>query len=352
MKKNRVIKNNATLLQALKQMDKIDGKLLIVLNDEELFSGLLSVGDIQRAIIQNKPLSSTVKDALRDKIKIAGPGDSFEDIKAMMLEFRMELCPVVGPDRNVLKVYYWEELFADKKMEPIRPFKLPVVIMAGGEGRRMRPLTNVLPKPLIPINKKTIIEEIIESFAVHGCSDFHISVNYKAEMIEHYLKSLNLPFNINFFKEDQPLGTAGSLSLLKHKIQETFFVSNCDILIKQDYSEILNYHYDNDNLITVVASMRNFHIPYGTIETIEGGQLINIIEKPDLTFKVNSGIYILEPEVLSYITDNDLYHITDLINDVKKQNKKIGVFPVSEGSWTDIGSWEEYFSTIKKRHTA
>jgi NDP-sugar pyrophosphorylase family protein len=213
--------------------------------------------------------------------------------------------------------------------------------MAGGSGTRLKPLTNVLPKPLIPIGEKTIIEEIFERFGNHGCNEFFLSVNYKAELIEFYLRNQQLPYKLNFFKEEKPMGTAGSLSLLKDKIVQTFFVSNCDILIEQDYSEILDFHRENKNEITIVAALRNYPIPYGVIETGDNGVLLNIQEKPEFTFKINSGMYILEPHLLNEIPLNEFYDITQLINKVRKRKGHISVFPVNEGSWKDIGNWDE-----------
>ncbi len=149
-------------------------------------------------------------------------------------------------------------------------------------------------------------------------------------------------------EEEKPLGTAGSLSLLKDKINESFFVSNCDILINQDYSEILEYHLSNKNEITIVAALKHFSIAYGTIETGENGQLVKLIEKPELTLKINSGMYILEPNLLNEIPENQIFDITDLISKLQKEKRKVGVFPVSEKSWIDIGDWKEYLNNISK----
>ena len=341
MLKNRAIAYNATILEAFKKMDALDKKLLIVLDDNK-FYGLLSAGDIQRAIIQNKSLETQVADVLRKNIRIAKPEYSFETIRQMMFDFRMELCPVVDKEQKIVDIYFWEDIFQEKEPQPQKQFNLPVVIMAGGFGTRLRPLTNVLPKPLIPIGKKTIIEHIFQRFSKHGCNTFHISVNYKAELIEYYLKSKSLPYHLFFFKEEKPMGTAGSLSLLKDKIKETFFVSNCDILIEQDYSEILDYHKTNNNEITIVAALKHYPIPYGTIETTDNGQLVSLHEKPELIFKINSGMYILEPHLLNEIPENQFFHITDLIQKVHQNKGNVGVFPVSEKSWKDIGEWDEY----------
>jgi dTDP-glucose pyrophosphorylase len=338
--RNRSIHPEKSLLEAFKQMDALDKKLLIVI-DKNIFLGLLSSGDIQRAIINNKPLNTPISSILRKNIRVAKPDDSFEKIKHMMLEFRMEFCPVVDVDKQIQKIYFWDELFPDRKPQPASPFNLPVVIMAGGIGSRLKPLTNVLPKPLIPIGEKTMLEDIMERFSNHGCNSFYISVNYKADLIEYYIKSQHLPYSLHFFREEQPMGTAGSLSLLKGKIRETFFVSNCDILIEQDYSEILDYHRTNKNEITVVAALKHFPIAYGTIETGDNGRLLNIVEKPELTFKINSGMYILEPHLLKEIPENQAFHITHLIEKISERKGNVGVFPVSEKSWKDTGSWDE-----------
>lgn len=341
MFKNRYIDFNSTLLEALKKMDQLDKKLLVVLKNNRFF-GLLSAGDIQRAIIQNRFLDTPVADVLRKNIRVASPDENMESIRQMMLDFRMELCPVVAADGEIVDVHYWEDLFAEQKLQPKGSFNLPVVIMAGGLGTRLRPLTNVLPKPLIPIGEKTMLEEIFDRFAAHGCQRFYISVNYKAELIRYYMDQLRLPYELEYFIEDKPMGTAGSISLLKGKINQTFFVSNCDILIDQDYSEILQYHKDNQNEITVVAALKHFPIAYGTIRTGENGKLLELVEKPELTFKINSGMYILEPHLIDQIPDDQFFHITYLIDQVMARGGRVGVFPVSEKSWRDVGGWKEY----------
>jgi len=348
MYRNRVINLNESLLQALKKMDELDKKLLIVLDKQKNFQGLLSVGDVQRAIIDNRSVDTEIKEVLRENIRIAKPEDSFEEVKEMMLEFRMELCPVLDAQNNIVDVHFWEDIFGEEKIKPGEYFNLPVIIMAGGFGTRLRPLTHVIPKPLVPIDDKTILEHIFDRFNFYGCDRYYISVNYKSSLIEFYIKEKNLPYSISYFEEDKPLGTAGSLSLLKENIDETFFVSNCDILIEQDYSKILKYHKENNNELTVIAALKNYAIPYGTIDTGENGKLLSLNEKPNLTFKINSGMYILEPHLLNEIPINTFFHITDLIEKIRDRNGNIGVFPVSEKSWKDVGEWDKYLDRIQK----
>ena len=344
----RKIDLQATILSALKQMDKIDKKLLLVF-DSKMFVNVLSVGDIQRAILNNVPLDSAVKNVLRDQTRVATVSDSFESIKETMRKFRMECMPVLDGNKELVKVYFWEDVFGDKEKRIKANLNLPVVIMAGGKGTRMKPLTNVIPKPLIPIGEKTIIEEIMDRFTAYNCHDFYLSVNYKAETIKHYFKQLgNLNYHIDYFQEDKPLGTVGSLFLIKDKISTTFFVSNCDIIIEQDYSEILKYHKENKNEITIVSALKHYPIPYGTIKTGVKGILTELIEKPELTFQINTGMYILEPHLLNEVPENTFFHITHLIEQIQNRNGKVGVFPVSEGSWKDIGEWSEYLKEVLK----
>jgi dTDP-glucose pyrophosphorylase/CBS domain-containing protein len=346
---NLIIRFDATILEALKQMDANKRKLLLVF-DNEKFISLLSIGDIQRAIIKNFTLDTTINNILRKEVSIAFEDEDLSDIKNRMIQFRTECMPVVDRNRVLKNVMFWEEVFGSDLKRKESRLNLPVVIMAGGQGTRLKPITNILPKPLIPLGKKTIVEEIIDNFTQAGCNSFYISVNYKAEMIKHYFGSLDHPgYSVEFFQEDQPLGTAGSLYLLKNKIHSTIFVSNCDIIIDQDPEDIYRFHTENKNVLTIVAALKHYKIPYGTITTSDGGMLTSIDEKPELTFQINSGLYILEPEILKQIPENKFYHITDLINDLLKQGKRIGVFPVSEGAWRDIGDWEMYLKNVDKK---
>ncbi|HCT86491.1 MAG TPA: mannose-1-phosphate guanylyltransferase [Candidatus Margulisbacteria bacterium] len=327
-------------------MDAINRKLLLVFKADR-FIGVLSIGDLQKAIISNRPFDYQIDKLLRRDFVYATIKEPQQQVLETMKKHRIECMPVLDEKGNLVDTYLWEDVFKEYQLKNI-DLNLPVVIMAGGKGSRLKPLTNVIPKPLIPINNKTIIEDIMDHFVDYGCHQFYLSVNYKAELIRYYFDSLNNPeYCIDYFQEDNPLGTAGSLSLLKGKINRTFFVSNCDILIDQDYSEILKYHLENKNEITIVAALKHYPIPYGTIETGNNGRLIELTEKPELTFKINSGMYILEPQVLNEIPDNQFLHITQLIEGLVNQGRNVGVFPVSEKSWRDIGEWNEYLKNIK-----
>lgn len=339
---NRKIPLNSTLTDALSQMDKIDKKLLLVFNAES-FVNILSIGDIQRAILKGEKLNTKVENILRKETRVAKTSDEYEKIKSTMKEFRIELMPVVDENNKLVDVYFWEEIFEKESRKEKVKLQLPVIIMAGGKGTRMKPITNIIPKPLIPFGDKSMVEQIIDRFTKVGCNDFYLSVNYKAEMIEFYFNQLiNKEYSVNFFKENKPLGTAGSLHLLGDVINTTFFVSNCDILVEDDYEEIYKYHTQNNNELTIVSALKNYQIPYGTLETGSMGVLEKITEKPNLNYQINTGFYIVEPHLLKEVPKDEFFHITHLMEKVLKRKGKIGVYPISEGSWKDIGVWDEY----------
>lgn len=343
-----LIENDATVLVALKQMDRIKRKLLIVV-DHGQFKSLVSIGDIQRAILQNVSMEVPVSTILRKEINVAHIGDDMGAIREAMRMRRIDFMPVLNEYNEIADVIFWEDLFLENESRYSADLKLPVVIMAGGKGTRLKPLTNVLPKPLIPIGDQTMLEDIMDRFVNCGCDCFYVSVNYKADVIKRYFDVLKNPcYKITYFNEVKPLGTAGSLYLLKNKIHTTFFVSNCDILIDQNYAEIIDYHRENKNELTVVAAIKHLAIPYGTLETKENGLLKTISEKPEFIFKINTGLYVLEPHLLDEIPQDQFYHITSLIEKLCHENRKVGVFPISEGAWTDIGNWEEYINHFRK----
>lgn len=341
------VAHDLSLVQAMKRMDELDRKLLLVF-EADRFRGVLSIGDIQRAIIRNKPLETKVVDVMRSSMRMAGEGDPRDHVRQMMLDFRTECMPVVNASGDLVDVVFWEEEFPVTLHRDERKLELPVVIMAGGIGSRLKPLTNIIPKALVPIGEKPIIQVIVEGFHKLGATDFHVTVNYKHEMIRYFFDHLPTKgYSMDYVLEDKPLGTAGSLRLLKDKLKGRFFVSNCDILIDEDYRAVNDYHAENKNDITLVGSLKNYHIPYGTLETGEGGELLAMREKPDLTFLVNSGLYLLERPVIDHIPEGGHMDITTLIDKVRGAGGRVGVFPVSERAWFDIGEWSEYQSTLK-----
>ncbi len=343
--KDRTVTPTVSLLYTMKRMDALKVKLLFVFNGEH-FEGIVTIGDIQRAIIKNVSLSDSVVSILDKNKQYASPSESTDVIRKKILALRAECMPVVDEQGELIDVYFWSDFFEQSETLHRPKIELPVVIMAGGKGTRLKPLTNVIPKPLVPVGEKTILEVIMDQFESIGCHKFFMSVNYKADMIEYYLSQLEHHYDIEFFQEAQPLGTIGSVSMLKGKINTPFFVSNCDNINNQDYRDVYDYHVANKNDLTVVTMVKGFKIPYGVIETGEDGLMINLKEKPEHTYMANSGVYILNPELIDEIPFAQFFHITDLMEKVKARGGRVGCFPVSEDSWKDMGDWHEYLKMI------
>jgi dTDP-glucose pyrophosphorylase len=339
------ISKDTKLIDALRLMDQHGVKLLLVM-DGPLFRSLVSIGDIQRAIVRQVPLDSPVEKVLRKNIRVAYEHEPFSVIKQRMLELRTELMPVVNSSGDLVRVHFWNEVFVEPHGKSSEQLQTPVVIMAGGLGARLRPITNIIPKPLIPVGEKTIIEEIMDRFHDCGAKEFHVSLNYKGDMVERYLNEAKKPYHVNYFREDRPLGTAGSLSLLRDTLKSTFFVSNCDILVEHDYREIFRQHHDEGNEITAVSAVKMVSVPYGVFDCDESGRLTSLREKPDVTFLVNVGLYVLEPHLLKEIPRETPMHITHLLEQVRQRGGRVGLFPISEQSWFDIGEWAKYFRVV------
>lgn len=337
-----------TVLQSLKKMDEAMVKMLFVFEGEHFLS-ILTIGDIQRAIIKQVALDEPVSAIIDTNKQFVSLSESKDMVREKMLELRAECMPVVDKYGNLVDVYLWNEMFKDSVPEHREKINLPVVIMAGGKGTRLKPITNVIPKPLIPVGDKTILEVIMDQFESIGCLKFYMSVNYKADMMKFYLSQLEHKYDIEFFMEDKPLGTIGSVSLLKGKITTPFFVSNCDSINDQDYRDVYDYHIQNKNDLTIVTMVKSFKIPYGVIETGEDGIMTALREKPALNYQVNTGAYILNPDCIDEIPEGEFFHITHLMEKIKSRGGRVGCFPVSEGAWHDMGEWPEYLKMINVR---
>lgn len=345
--KTIIIDTSNTIIQTMKLMDERRTKSLLVFNKDH-FVGMITNGDLQRAIIANRPFDATIGSIVDNtNKKYAHTDDDEELIKSWMLEVRAEMMPVIDSKGNLIKVIFWNELFNEPQKDNREKIYLPVVIMAGGKGTRLKPITNVIPKPLVPIGDKTILETILDQFEEIGCTKFYMSINYKADMMRYYLGQLGHQYNIEFFQEDKPLGTIGSVSLLKGKITTPFFVSNCDILIDQDYRDVYEYHQNNHNDLTIVTAVKSFKIPYGVIETGDDGLMTGLQEKPDITYMINTGVYLLNSECIDEIPEGDFFHITHLMEKIKVRGGRVGCFPVSEHAWKDMGEWNEYLKLIR-----
>ena len=336
-----------TIGRALRAMSESAARIVFVVGPDRDLLGVMTDGDVRRWIIDGRNLDESVANAMNRQPITLPIGSSLDDARELMVARRVECIPLVDEANHIVDAVWWLDLFEAPRAEREK-LHLPVVIMAGGQGTRLAPLTTILPKPLMPVGDKTILEIIMERFADYGCDDFFLSVNYKANLIRAYLADLSLPYRIDFVQEERPLGTAGSLSLLKDRIDSTFFLTNCDIVLDADYSDILAFHKTREDRITVVASAMHFTVPYGVCEAAEGGALVRMREKPEFDFLVNTGFYVIEPSVLSEVAGDSFSHMTHVIAAHLERGEKVGVYPVPQHSWIDIGEIEALRETLQR----
>lgn len=346
--KDLTVSPTITIKQAMKKLDHTAEKCLLVVDEELKLLGTLTDGDLRRSILKGKKFSENIESCFNSEpTTLQKQNYSDKEAKKLLRDKKLDLIPVVDKERIVVDYFTWTNL-GEKEQKGSSLKNIPVIVMAGGKGTRLEPFTKILPKPLVPINEKPIIEHIIGKFTDVGCNDFYLTVNYKGKILKAYFEELTPQYNVNFIDEPQPLGTAGSLRYLAGRFSEPFFVTNCDIIIRSDYNELYQFHINNGFDITLVASAKDYIIPYGTCELNDDGYLSHINEKPKYEFLINTGLYIINPDILAMIPENEFFHITQLIEAAKNVEKKIGVFPVDEDAWVDVGQWVEYRTVVDK----
>ncbi len=345
--KDLTVQPNITIRQAMKALDKSGKKCLVVVDENRKLLGTLTDGDLRRSILAGLKFSDDVSSAYnKAPTVIIKEKYTTEEAKQLLLDLKLDLIPVVDRNRMVVDYVTWFKISGESQSNKSLG-NVPVVIMAGGKGTRLEPFTKVLPKPLVPVHEKPIIEHIIERFTNLKCNDFYMIVNYKSRILKAYFEELQPEYSVSFIDETEPLGTAGSLRSLDGQFNRPFFVTNCDIIIKADYASLYEFHRKGGYDVTLVASTKEYVIPYGTCELNSDGHLSHINEKPKFDFLINSGLYVLNSDVLGLIPENRFYHITNLIEDVKKRGKRVGVYPIDDDAWIDVGQWTEYQKAIQ-----
>ncbi|MDR1695380.1 MAG: CBS domain-containing protein [Endomicrobium sp.] len=340
------ISPDATVRQAIEKIQDNGRKTAFIVDADEKLLGIFTDGDMRRFVLKNGNLQSKVTEAMNPN-PIVFKENQKEELDKQLKERGLLAYPVVNDTGQIIKVVYW-----DNKEDIIHPSQeLPentaVIIMAGGEGTRLYPYTKILPKPLIPIGELPICTRIINSFKKFNCKNFNLILNHKSNMIKAYYNDTEKDYSLNYFTEKEFLGTAGGLALLKGTIKDTCFVSNCDILIDTDYSCIYKWHKKEKNLISMVCAIKEMQIPYGVIHSTEAGSIKNIKEKPSYSFLVNTGVYLIEPQVIDNLRQEFL-HMPNLAQQYIKKGLKVGVFPVSSGDWLDMGQLEELENMSEK----
>lgn len=332
---------NITIVDAMEKIDNNAKGILFLQDEDGRLAGCITDGDIRRWLIKTGNIKATVKTAMKVTLKYL-----YEEEKSraqdVLRQYEITALPIIDNNRKILDIVLRSDLKQQEKKEEKKGLReVPVVIMAGGKGTRLYPYTKILPKPLIPIGDTPIIERIINCFTKYGIEEYYMTVNYKKGMIKSYFSDLEPTYQIKYVEETMPLGTGGSLKLIEEKFDRPLFVTNCDALILADYSEIYDYHIKADNTITIVSALKNITIPYGVLKSEENGKVVGMEEKPKLSYFINTGMYIINPEVIEKIPADTMYHMTHLVEKVMQEGGRVGMYPISEDSFLDMGEFDE-----------
>lgn len=333
--KSILLKDNSTIKDALKIIDEGAMRIALVVDDENKLLGTLSDGDIRRGLLLNLTLEDSIQTLYFKNPVIATVNDSKDFIIKKAILKQVYQIPIVDEVGKVVDIENLTSLLSIAKK------RNRVILMAGGLGSRLRPLTEDIPKPLLKVGNKPILETIIKNFASHGFINITISVNYKGQMIKDYFgDGSKFGINIDYIEETKRLGTAGALSLIKDKPTETFFVMNADLLTDVNFSNLLDFHTIERAEASMCVREYEYQVPYGVIE-INNNNITSIKEKPINKFFVNAGIYVLSPKVFDYIPKNEFFDMPTLFNTLIEKKQNVVSFPIHE-YWLDIGRMSDF----------
>lgn len=335
-----------SIVDAMGKIDENSKGILFIVNENKRLIGSVTDGDIRRWLMNSGELSASVVSAMNKMPKSLGIAET-QDATRVMKEKSITAIPLLTNDGEIADIVLLDEGFQEKKGDLS---SVSVVVMAGGKGTRLYPYTKILPKPLVPIGDTPIVERIINYYTDFGIKSFYMTVNYKKAMIRSFFDEVEKNYTIKYVEENKPLGTCGSVKLITDKFDCPLFITNCDALILADYYDIYQYHLKSGNDITMVSALKNFQVPYGVIHTGYNGILESIEEKPQLSYFINTGMYIINPDTIQLIPDDTMFHMTHLVEIVMKQGGKVGTYPVSEDSFLDMGELDEMKRMEEKLH--
>lgn len=331
---NIVVHTRQTLFETMKIIDETSLQFAVVVDEDNHLLGTVTDGDIRRGILRGEGLEVPINLIMNSNPFSAKYGLKTNTYKQLMKSKNLKQLPIVNDQNQVVDI-----LFIDHLQTPTN--KNQVILMLGGLGKRLRPLTNDIPKPMLKVGNKPIVESIIEGFKQYGYTNFIFSVNYKKEVIQDYFQNGNIMgISIDYIEEKKRMGTAGALSLLENRPTEPFFVMNGDLLTQVNFDQLMQFHQEQNAVATMCVREYEYQVPYGVIET-DGVELISIKEKPINRSFVNAGIYVLSPEVFEYIPVDTFFDMPSLFEALINQGKKTSVFPIHE-YWLDIGRVDDF----------
>lgn len=329
-----VISENSTILQAMQAINDNWREMVLVDDAKGRIQGIITDGDIRRGLLKGLTLDSPIDQIVNHTFFSVGPNDKRADVLDIMMSRNIRAVPTLSENGRLLGIHFLRDLIGGRKRPNV------AVIMAGGKGVRLRPLTNSCPKPMIEVAGRPIIERLILHLLSHGFKKIFISINYLGEMIENrFGDGSNFGCSIQYLKEDMPLGTGGALSLLPAGINKPILVMNGDQITQADLGKLMDAHVEGDFKVTIGVKLHQVQIPFGVIEQ-KDNRYINMREKPSANFLVNAGIYVFDPSIVKFIPKGKEFPITDLFNALKEKQLHIGVHYIEE-DWIDIGRHDE-----------
>ena len=332
-----VLTSDTVLKDALRFMDEQGYGVLPVVKEDQTFYGLITDGDIRRALLNDQ---LDIEHVINTKPKTLDTYSTFEQRKQLLKKLHRRHLPIVDKNNHYIKMFMLDELDFNTKPNV-------VVIMAGGLGSRLGALTKETPKPMLKVGSKPILQTILEMYIEKGFQKFYFSVNYKKEqIIDYFGTGEKWGVEIHYLIEDKRLGTGGSLSLIEEKFESPFLVSNADVFTSIDYDALLVQHKEENSIATMCVRNYEHSIPYGVIKT-DGNSIVAMEEKPSYDFLINSGVYLLNPEVLTSVPKDTFYDLPTLFEKLMDEGKKCSTFTIDD-YWVDIGLVEEYESIREK----
>lgn len=328
--RDAVLLATSTIEQAIRNLDRVAIKIILVVNEKNEFEGTISDGDIRRGLLNGLEFQSSISSVIHKNALVVPPSMGRDLVLQLMVANKIQQIPILNEARQVVGLHLWDEITSN----PVRTNVM--IIMAGGEGTRLRPHTETCPKPLLPIAGKPILEHIIENAKLEGFSNFIISINYLGDMIVDYFGSGDRwGVNIHFVREDLPLGTAGALGLLDPMPTEAFIITNGDVITDIRYGELLDFHNRYKASATMAVRVHEWQNPFGVVQT-SGMEIVGFEEKPIVRSHINAGVYALSPEVLKLLAPNVHCDMPTIFERAKAQGLQTVAYPMHE-PWLDIG---------------
>lgn len=334
-----LVKPDANLREVIEIIDRGAAQIALVVDAENKLLGVITDGDIRRAMLRNESLTSLAQAIMFPDFCVLPSTATEEEALALMRRETLHQIPALDEQGRVVRLFLLEELIKPKK----RPN--PVVIMAGGEGKRLRPLTQDCPKPMLRVGGKPLLEIILEQCIDAGFQHFYLSVNYLKNQIQDYFgDGARWHVRIDYLEETQPLGTGGALSLLPQKPTEPLLVLNGDVLTRVDYGRLLRFHDEHQAAATLCVREHTTQIPYGVVR-MDDMHVLTLEEKPLLSHYVNAGIYLLDPALLDLVPQDRFFNMPTLLEKAMQHQHRVSAFPIHE-YWLDVG----HPDTFEKAH--